>query len=52
MRMLLTGQMRRWQILPGLEGQVYLSERLRGIENHSLCQEFWKQLNDALEGAA
>ncbi|MBX9938113.1 MAG: hypothetical protein K2Y32_02610 [Candidatus Obscuribacterales bacterium] len=37
---LLPGQMCPWQLLPGFKGVVYLIERIFGIENHSLYEEF------------
>lgn len=51
MRMFRKGQMRPWQLLPGFKGEVYLIERIFGIENHSLYQEFWKSLMAELEAA-
>lgn len=40
MRMFRKGQMRAWQQLPGIKGEVYLIEKQFGIHNPKYAQEF------------
>lgn len=51
MRMFRKGQMLPWQLLPGFKGEVYLVERIFGIEDHSLYEKFWNSLKGELEDA-
>ena len=51
MRMFRKGQMRGWQQLPGVKGEVWLIEKRFGIDNPKYAQEWWKMMNDAFEAA-
>ncbi|MCC7528324.1 MAG: IS6 family transposase [Candidatus Melainabacteria bacterium] len=51
MRIFKKGQMRIWQQLPGIKGEVWLVEKQFGIHNPKYAEEFWKMINDAFEAA-
>lgn len=51
MRMFKKGQMRAWQLLPGVKGEVYLIEKQFGIDSQNAYSAFWKSLMAELEAA-
>ena len=51
MRMFRKGQMRHWQLLPGVKGEVYLVEKQFGLDSQNAYSEFWKSLMDEFEAA-
>jgi len=51
MRMFRNGQMKFWQKLPGITGEVWLVEKQFGIHNPKYAEEWWKMMNDAFEAA-
>ena len=51
MRMFRKGQMRHWQLLPGVKGEVYLVEKQFGLDSQNAYSEFWKTLMAELEAA-
>ncbi len=52
MRMFRKGQMRAWQRLPGIRGEVYLIEKQFGIHNPAYVQEEFDIFTALLEAAA
>jgi hypothetical protein len=51
MRMFRKGQMRCWQLLPGIKGEVYLVEKQFGLDTKNVYEEFWKTFNEAFQVA-
>ena len=51
MRMFRKGQMKAWQPLPGIKGEVYLVEKQFGIDSKNVQAEFWKMVNEAFQAA-
>jgi hypothetical protein len=51
MRMFRKGQMRAWQLLPGIKGEVYLIEKQFGLDSKKVYEEFWKTVNEAFQAA-
>jgi len=51
MRMFRKGQMRFWQLYPGVKGEVYLVEKQFGLDSQNAYGEFWKSLMDEFEAA-
>jgi transposase-like protein len=51
MRMFRKGQMRGWQLLPGIKGEVYLIEKQFGLDTKNVYEEFWKTFNEAFQTA-
>jgi len=51
MRMFRKGQMRVWQLFPGVKGEVYLVEKQFGLDSQNAYGEFWKSLMDEFEAA-
>ncbi len=51
MRMFRKGQMRVWQLFPGVKGEVYLVEKQFGLDSQNAFGEFWKSLMDEFEAA-
>lgn len=52
MRMFRKGQMRAWQLLPGIKGEVYLIEKQFGIDSKNVYGEFWKMVNETFKAAS
>ena len=50
-RMFKKGQMRAWQLLPGIKGEVYLIEKQFGLDSKNVYQEFWKMVNETFQAA-
>ena len=48
MRMFRKGQLRAWQRFPGVKGEVYLVEKVFGIEDDEASRELWHSLYEAL----
>ncbi len=51
MRMFRKGQMRAWQLLPGVKGEVYLIEKQFGLDSKNVYEEFWKLVRETFEAA-
>jgi len=51
MRMFRKGQLRSWQQLPGVKGEVWLVEKQFGIYNQKYAEEWWKMINDEFAAA-
>ena len=51
MRMFRKGQMRHWQLFPGVKGEVYLVEKQFGLDSQNAYSEFWKTLMAEFEAA-
>jgi len=51
MRMFRKGQMRVWQLFPGVKSEVYLVEKQFGLDSKNAYGEFWKSLMNEFEAA-
>lgn len=51
MRIFKKGQVKAWQHLPGIKGEVYLIEKQFGIYNPNYAQKFWSAIKKALDAA-